>query len=76
MPHTFILRQNSNLDLGYSQYPCVYDFADSTVKGSASITISKLDKSAGIVSGTFSAVFIKEGCDTISITDGRFDIKY
>ncbi|GAA4352522.1 hypothetical protein GCM10023185_12310 [Hymenobacter saemangeumensis] len=38
-------------------------------------TITRLDLQAGIVSGTFSFTLYKPGCDSIRVTDGRFDRK-
>ena len=38
--------------------------------------ITKLDKSKYIVSGTFEFNIAHAGCDTLEITNGRFDIKY
>jgi hypothetical protein len=73
--HSFALKPNSNIAFDYDRYPCVYAAEDSSTKSSGSITISKLDTAARIVSGTFSGVLIKAGCDTITITEGRFDIK-
>ncbi len=75
MPHSFALKPNSNMAFDYDQYPCVYAAEDSGTKSSGSITISKLDTTAGIISGTFSGVLIRAGCDTITITEGRFDLK-
>lgn len=75
IPHSFALKPNSNVAFDYDQYPCVYAAEDSSTQSSGSITITKLDTAARIVSGTFSGVLIKAGCDTITITDGRFDIK-
>ena len=40
------------------------------------ITITRLDQSAKIISGTFNCTIIETGCDTLKITEGRFDIKY
>ena len=40
------------------------------------LIITKLDKNAGIISGTFNATLYKPGCDTLKITDGRFDMKF
>jgi hypothetical protein len=40
-----------------------------------SITITHLDAQTGIVSGTFELTLYKLGCDTIKITQGRFDKK-
>jgi hypothetical protein len=37
------------------------------------LTITRLDLQAGIVSGTFDFVLAKPGCDTIKVTQGRFD---
>ena len=39
------------------------------------VTITKLDLQAGIVSGTFEFTLAKPGCDTVRITNGRFDKK-
>jgi hypothetical protein len=74
IPHTFALNTNSNISLDYSQY-CSYESSDSSTKSSGTFTISKLDTAAGIISGTFSGVLIKAGCDTITITDGWFDLR-
>ena len=40
------------------------------------IIITKLDTANRIVSGTFNLLFTSQGCDTLKITDGRFDAKY
>lgn len=39
------------------------------------VTITTLDLSAGIISGTFALTLAKPGCDTVRITNGRFDKK-
>ncbi|GAA4352530.1 hypothetical protein GCM10023185_12330 [Hymenobacter saemangeumensis] len=39
------------------------------------LNITRLDLQAGIVSGTFSFTLYKPGCDSIRVTDGRFDRK-
>ena len=39
------------------------------------LTITRLDLQAGIVSGTFTFTLAKPGCDTIRVTQGRFDRK-
>ena len=41
-----------------------------------SITLTKLDRVNYIVSGTFEFVSAAIGCDTLKVTNGRFDIKY
>jgi hypothetical protein len=37
------------------------------------LTITRLDLQAGIISGTFEFTLAKPGCDTVRITQGRFD---
>ncbi len=37
------------------------------------LTITRLDLQAGIISGTFSFTLYKPGCDSVCVTDGRFD---
>jgi hypothetical protein len=52
---------------------CSYDNLDYT-KGTLEIT--RFDTVNYIVSGRFSFTLAKLGCDTVRITDGRFDIKF
>jgi len=44
-----------------------------TVRGQ--LTITRLDMRAGIISGTFDFTLAQTGCDTLKITQGRFDKK-
>jgi hypothetical protein len=37
------------------------------------LTITRLDRQAGIVSGTFSFTLYRPGCDSVRVTQGRFD---
>lgn len=46
------------------------------VKSSGTLTINKLDRIGGIISGEFNATMTRTGCDTIRITNGRFDFKF
>jgi hypothetical protein len=39
------------------------------------LTVTRLDLQAGIVAGTFAYTLGKPGCDSVRITDGRFDYK-
>lgn len=55
-------------------FKCDYNSNDSTVIASGYCNITKLDKVKGIFSGIFSFTLIKPGCDTIRITEGRFDM--
>jgi len=52
---------------------CDY-FEENTISGT--LTITKFDKVNYIISGTFEFTTALNGCDTLRITDGRFDIKY
>ena len=48
---------------------------DSTVTHLGKVTLTKYDLPNGIFSGTFEFTLTKPGCETISVTDGRFDKK-
>ncbi|MFH6985928.1 hypothetical protein [Marinoscillum luteum] len=52
---------------------CRYEVED-TYKGS--ITFTKIDRTNLIISGTFEFSTVTAGCDTVKITDGRFDMQY
>ncbi len=41
-----------------------------------SVVLTKLDKTNKIISGTFNCKMPIPNCDTLNITEGRFDIKY
>ena len=43
---------------------------------SGNLVITKFDKTSKIISGTFYCTIYQTGCDTLKITDGRFDFKY
>ena len=40
------------------------------------LTITKLDQTTRIIAGNFYCTIKQTGCDTMKITDGRFDLKY
>lgn len=40
------------------------------------LVITRLDTSKGIIAGTFEVTFYQPGCDTLKITQGRFDAKF
>ena len=55
---------------------CYWSSADSaTPYRRGTLTITRLDKQAGVVSGTFWYTLYKPGCDSIRVTQGRFDKK-
>jgi hypothetical protein len=76
IPSTLFIGKNSLLGISFTKDTCEYFTKRSGTTGSGSLTITKLDKTARIISGTFYATLAKQGCDTIKITDGRFDMKY
>ena len=56
--------------------PCDdYDSNSTNAFSKGTLTITRLDLQAGIVAGTFSFLLAKPGCDTLRITQGRFDYK-
>jgi hypothetical protein len=62
----------------YSDYTthCGYQWNDTTANHGAFLNITKLDKVNRIVAGTFEFALALTGCDTVRITQGRFDMKY
>ena len=52
---------------------CYYDFANTL---SGHVIITRFDRQKFIVSGTFAYTTALNNCDTIRITDGRFDLEY
>lgn len=55
---------------------CCYQWTDTIPNHNAFLNITKLDKVNRIVSGTFEFALTTSGCDTVRITQGRFDMKY
>ena len=55
-------------------YAECYYYEEHTTEGSVALTL--FDKVNYIISGTFDFTTVAPGCDTLSVTDGRFDIKY
>ena len=49
---------------------------DPTTYRRGTLSISKFDLSSQIVSGIFEFTLAKPNCDTIKVTDGRFDVKF
>lgn len=52
-----------------------FNYESSLSYRKGTLTITRLDLQAGIISGTFECTLAKPGCDTIRITQGRFDKK-
>lgn len=52
---------------------CSYNDPQDYLRGTLQIT--RLDLNSNVVSGTFEFVVAKSSCDTIKVTQGRFDMK-
>ena len=70
----------SKTSKGYINYSiidsCFLNPYESSTKASGEIIVTQHNKSKRFISGTFEATLIKEICDTIKITKGRFDLKF
>ena len=74
-PISFHLNQSSLYVVSFSK-SCNYFSTLQGIGSNGNLTITKLDRANHIISGTFSATLYKTGCDTIKITEGRFDMKF
>ncbi len=53
---------------------CIWSSRDSTTTyRRGTLTITRLDRQAGIIAGTFAFTLYKPGCDSVRVTNGRFD---
>jgi len=52
---------------------CYYESRRYTTYRAGNITITKIDTRKGIIAGTFEFTLVVPGCDTLRVTDGRFD---
>ncbi len=68
MPHFQIMLSNGNCAI-------IKHNLDATVIHNGRVVISMYDLQAGIVSGAFEFTLAKPGCESIFITNGRFDKK-
>ncbi|MBS1487715.1 MAG: hypothetical protein JST43_09005 [Bacteroidetes bacterium] len=73
---SYPLNKPPNSSGGSSYMPLNGSSLCSTQAISGVITITKIDRVSYIVSGTFEFSSAASGCDTLKITNGRFDIKY
>jgi hypothetical protein len=82
IPAIFLLGKNTLYGIYYvddksrCEYAINYATTDTTIYRTGKLTITKLDKIQGVIAGTFSATLAKPGCDTVKITEGRFDMKF
>jgi hypothetical protein len=74
-PVTFNISQQSLCGVFFSKDPCMYDYFSNEVYRKGQLTILKLDRANRVISGTFDFTVYRNGCDSIKITNGRFDMK-
>ena len=74
-PITLSLSRTDVYSVSYNT-PCEYFNQLNDVTSAGRLTITKLDRTNRIISGTFNAILSKVGCAEIKITDGRFDMKF
>ncbi len=55
--------------------PCNRYFYNDVSYRRGTLTLTRLDQSAGVIAGTFEFKIAKPGCDTVRVTQGRFDWK-
>lgn len=75
---TYSLRSPQRAVASYSDYKsgCYWSVRDSaTTYRRGTLTITRLDLQAGIIAGTFAFTLYKPGCDSVRVTQGRFDKK-
>jgi len=53
---------------------CEYN-DDSNLYRKGSLTITRFDLQARVIAGTFEFTLARPGCDTVRVTDGRFDMR-
>lgn len=54
---------------------CFWRSSDPNTYRRGTLTLTRLDRQAGIISGTFEFTLAKPGCDSVRVTQGRFDRK-
>lgn len=74
----YLINDKFRLSVGSQEFlgNCGISISDTTVKRSGGGVISRLDLANRVISGTFDCKFKRIDCDTVFITDGRFDIKF
>lgn len=75
---TFSFRDTLTSIAQFSDYKsnCIWRSSEpDIVYRQGTLTLSRLDLRTGVISGTFEFTLAKPGCDTIKVTQGRFDRK-
>lgn len=79
-PGVYRINERGSWGIGYSDEtkPSAcdeYRYTNSGYISTGTLTLTRLDLQAGIIAGTFEAKMVQTGCDTLRITQGRFDYK-
>ena len=76
-PYDVVVNKTS---IGFIKYSnngnCIIRSFDNDVISNGKITVQKHDRITSIISGKFVGFLSRIGCDTIKITQGRFDFKF
>ncbi|MCW3073455.1 MAG: hypothetical protein JWP69_524 [Flaviaesturariibacter sp.] len=75
---TYTYPSSFNFSVGWNKYiaNCGMLAFDTTIKQWGEANITKYDLTNHIISGTFNFKYKTQTCDTIRVTDGRFDFKF
>ncbi len=74
-PKTYSLKDSTNTRARFNSRAtgCEFGSQQAGIYCNGTLTITRLDLQAGIISGTFDFTLAKRGCDTVRVTQGRFD---
>ena len=76
-PRKYFLKHNSLFGVYYHDFnKCMMGYFDTSIYRNGWLIISTFNRTSRIIAGTFEATLIKKDCDTIRITNGRFDFKF
>lgn len=70
---TYALTQDGHQEALFKDRATGCEFFGGAYYRRGSLTITRLDLQTGIISGTFEFTLYKPGCDSVRVTQGRFD---
>ena len=74
--YSFKSPQRTRASFNDDKTNCYWSSRDSaTTYRRGHLTITRLDLAAGVIAGTFEFTLYKPGCDSVRVTQGRFDKK-
>lgn len=75
--YSFTNEMQTEASFNDTKTKCSWRSRDSlTTYRRGTLTITRLDLQAGVISGTFAFTLYKPGCDSVRVTNGRFDVKF